>query len=257
MHLNLNNITDTKLLNCRIPEWLNHLCTSDLNHLNDGSLIRLIKGQTMGMFKVVYCQIYDMAFCHLVQNWRMGTHWVRIISWQLPGWLCSCRWWGEEWVVGGRLGGSPCLLTLRTVVWTVVWTVVSPYNLIISSVYVQTSFGAKSPRPSFYQIFWPLCLQISGANHHNRKLYLRPPDITQGTKLQPAHKYRQTTRCSNIEILKTQDISLPERGESPLAGRLYWIIFHRVRPICYQTVVFGVRCETINVINWSPAGSLS
>ena len=68
MHLNLNNITDTKLLNCRIPEWLNHLCTSDLNHFNDGSLIRLIKGQTMGMFKVVYCQIYDMAFCHLVQN---------------------------------------------------------------------------------------------------------------------------------------------------------------------------------------------
>ena len=135
------------------------------------------------MFKVVYCQTLDMAFCHLVQNWRMGTHWVRIISWQLPGWLCSCRWWGEEWVVGGRLGGSPCLLTLRTVVWTVVWTVVSPYNLIISSVYVQTSFGAKSPRPSFYQIFWPLCLQISGANHHNRKLYLQTPDLTQGTKL--------------------------------------------------------------------------
>ena len=49
-------------------------------------------------------------------------------------------WW---WVVLGVSSLYP----------GVVWTVVSPYNLIISSVYVQTSFGAKSPRPSFYQIF--------------------------------------------------------------------------------------------------------
>ena len=51
------------------------------------------------------------------------------------------------WVV---VGGSPCLFTPG---WCGLWTVVSPYNLITSSVYVQTSFGAKSPRPSFYQIF--------------------------------------------------------------------------------------------------------
>ena len=39
MHLNLNNITDTKLLNCRIPEWLEHLSTStsDLSNFIDGS----------------------------------------------------------------------------------------------------------------------------------------------------------------------------------------------------------------------------
>ena len=40
------------------------------------------------------------------------------------------EWW---WVVGG---GS-----LYPGAWSGLWTVVSPYNLIISSVHVQTSFG--------------------------------------------------------------------------------------------------------------------
>ena len=82
------------------------------------------------------------------------------------------------WWVVVVVGGSPCLFTPG---WCGLWTVVSPYNLITSSVYVQTSFGAKSPRPSFYQIFWPLCLQISGANHHNRNQTSRQ---TEGTKLE-------------------------------------------------------------------------
>ena len=117
MHLNLNNITDTKLLNCRIPEWLNHLCTSVVDNFNKWSL-SLIQGETIVLCKVVYCQTPLISFfCHLVQNWRMGTHWVRIISWQLPGWLCSCRWWEEEWVVVG--GGGWIMLVHCTLVWTV------------------------------------------------------------------------------------------------------------------------------------------
>ena len=54
-------------------------------------------------------------------------------------------------MTGGGDGGGGWFIML--VHCTLVWTVVSPYNLIISSVYVQTSFGAKSPHPSFYQIF--------------------------------------------------------------------------------------------------------
>ena len=74
----------------------------------------------------------------LSQDNFLATSWLTLQLWMMRRGV-SGGWWEVHHVVGS--------------LYAVVWCVVSPYNLIISSVYVQTSFGAKSPHPSFYQIF--------------------------------------------------------------------------------------------------------
>ena len=86
-------------------------------------------------------------------------------------------------------------------------------------------FVAKGPHPSFYQILWPLCLQISGADHHKvttiigSSLHTKAPLQIWSGVWAPEHR--------------------SDEGWSPS----HWYIeLFPIRPICYQTAVWDHKC---------------
>ena len=86
-------------------------------------------------------------------------------------------------------------------------------------------FVAKGPHPSFYQILWPLCLQISGADHHKVTTII-------GSSLH-----------TKAALQIWSGVWAPEHWSDEGWSPSHWYIeLFPIRPICYQTAVWDHKC---------------
>ena len=86
-------------------------------------------------------------------------------------------------------------------------------------------FVAKGPHPSFYQILWPLCLQISGADHHKVTTII-------GSSLH-----------TKAPLQIWSGVWAPEHWSDEGWSPSHWYIeLFPIRPICYQTAVWDHKC---------------